>query len=226
LESLHYATHMWQPHDSSELNGSFKIQLYKSKETYLREKPCSRTKFVSTDVIPILNRTWPSTLGNREFAKKALVDSGWFVLNYMLLDDKQLQTNEPDNHLQHETDINLDLNTINTSRSGFSYTLDKIIDDRLKSAGRKRRYDEIRASTATKEQKIEQLEKMLNVSSGKLASNNIFVLDESVRAKMLQNETQKQIKACETKRKKAIQQQKENVVPSVTLQSNTSETSP
>lgn len=34
-----YRTHIWQPHDSSELNGSFKIALYKAKASYLKEKP-------------------------------------------------------------------------------------------------------------------------------------------------------------------------------------------
>jgi hypothetical protein len=33
-----YATHMWQPHDRSELNGTFKTQMYQVKEKYLRAK--------------------------------------------------------------------------------------------------------------------------------------------------------------------------------------------
>jgi hypothetical protein len=64
-----YATHMRQPHDSSELNGCFKMQLYKTKETYLREKPALLKAFTSTNIIPIVNKTWPTTLANKEFAK-------------------------------------------------------------------------------------------------------------------------------------------------------------
>jgi hypothetical protein len=80
----------------------------------------------------------------------------------------------------------------------------------LKSGGRKRRYDDIRSTTATKEQQIEQLEKMLNVSSGKLFSNNIFVLDENVWAKMFDNETKKHKKASEIQNRKVLQDQKQN----------------
>jgi hypothetical protein len=36
-----YATHMLQPHYNSELNGAFKIKLYKTKQEYLRDKPPS-----------------------------------------------------------------------------------------------------------------------------------------------------------------------------------------
>jgi hypothetical protein len=34
-----YATRMWQPHDSSELNGTFKTLLFKVKKRYLQDKP-------------------------------------------------------------------------------------------------------------------------------------------------------------------------------------------
>jgi hypothetical protein len=91
---------------------------------------------------------------------------------------------------------------------GFSNVLDKMIDDRLKSEGRKRKYDEIRSTTVTKEQQIQQLEKMLGVTSGKLASNNIFCLDANVRNLMLKDEEKKKKKASEIQQRKVVQQDK------------------
>jgi hypothetical protein len=37
---------------------------------YFQKQPSTHKKFVSTNVIPILNRAWPTSLGNKEFAKK------------------------------------------------------------------------------------------------------------------------------------------------------------
>jgi hypothetical protein len=82
-----YATHLWQPHDSSELNGTFKTAYYKAKDKYLQFKPESMQRFVSTDVIPLVNMCWTTTLGNVDFAKKSMLERGWTLLNYYLLDD-------------------------------------------------------------------------------------------------------------------------------------------
>jgi poly-D-alanine transfer protein DltD len=120
----------------------------------------------------------------------------------MLLDNQRLVANKSDNQLNPLADTNLDVTTINTSWNGFTHTIDKIIDERSKSAGRKRIYDDIRSTTATKEQQIKQLEKILNASSGKLASNNIFVLNEHVWAKILDNKTKKKKKASEIQNRK------------------------
>jgi hypothetical protein len=70
-----YATHMWQPHDSSELNGLFKTKLYKT-----RNFTCKKT-LSPCNIILILNKCWPTTHGNATFAKKALLARGWSVLN-------------------------------------------------------------------------------------------------------------------------------------------------
>ena len=67
-----------------------KNTLCKTKETYLKEKPPSPKIFVSTGIIPIVNKTWPYTLGSPQFARKALFDRGWTALNYILLDDPRL----------------------------------------------------------------------------------------------------------------------------------------
>jgi hypothetical protein len=211
-----YATHMWQPHDSSELNGTFKTQLYKVKEKYLREKPENQQRFVSTDIVPIVNKCWPSTLGNISFAKKSLYERGWTVLNYCLLDDPRLLDKPAEcatvasipNDNQQEIDGSI-AETLNPVSQRYLSTLDKLIDDRLKSEGRKRKYEDIVSKTATKTQKIQHLEKMLNVSSGKLACNNIFCLDENVRDRMLVDENDKRQKQRELQERKTKQQEKQ-----------------
>jgi hypothetical protein len=50
---------------------------------------------------------------------------------------------------------------------------------------------------------------MFSISSGKLASNNIFCLDENVREKMVKDEQQKNKKAGELQQRKDIQQAKQ-----------------
>ena len=71
-----YGTHIWQVHGSRELNGTFKIALYRAKQNYLWNKPPNRKKFVSSDIIPILNRCWHTTLANKQFARKAIAETG------------------------------------------------------------------------------------------------------------------------------------------------------
>jgi hypothetical protein len=98
---------MWQPRDSSELNMTFKTCLYKAKDTYLRQKPESMQRFILTDIVSLVIACWPTTLGNVVFAKKSLLERGWTVLNYCLLDDPRLLDNPT------TTPIKIDGNQIN-----------------------------------------------------------------------------------------------------------------
>jgi hypothetical protein len=142
---------MWQPHDSSQLNGTFKTCLYRAKETYLRHKPEGMQRFVSTDIIPLVNICWPNTLGNVAFAKKSLLERGWTILNYCLLDDPRL-LDKPESipidiytttvNNQQESVVG-PLESINTVSERYYNTLDKLLDDRLKSNGRKRKYEDL-----------------------------------------------------------------------------------
>jgi hypothetical protein len=212
-----YATHMWQPHDSSELNGSFKTCLYKVKDAYLRHKPENMQRFVSTDIIPLVNACWSQTLGNVGFAKKSLIERGWTILNYCLLDDPRLLdkplvttvSDVSDDNQQASSSATIE--SINPVSERYFSTLDKLLDDRLKSDGRKRKYTDLLSKTATKSQKIQHLEKMLSVSSGKLACNNIFCLDENVRDKLLEDEESKRKKKDEMDVRKRRQQQKQSL---------------
>jgi hypothetical protein len=200
-----YATHMWQPHDSSELNGSFKIQLTKSKLDYLKEKPTTLKKFASTDIIPILNRTWKTTRGNPRFARKAIVDRGWLVLSYTLLNDPRLLTEDDlleSSVIETTTTTVASIASINTSGNVFQAKLDLLVDGWLKDDGRKRKFEKEKERTKTKTDKIQVLEKMMNVTSGKLASNGMFDLDGDVRDKMQRDDDEKKRKQDESKERK------------------------
>ena len=138
-----YGTHIWQPHDSSELNGTFKVALYKAKQNYLREKPATRKNFVSSDIIPILNRCWDGTLNNQRFALKSIRERGWNPLNYVLLDDPRLVRDEIiANGVSNE-------NFLNTFRhkNGQVYTsrLNSLVVEQSKCAGRKRKNEQVLA---------------------------------------------------------------------------------
>jgi hypothetical protein len=89
-----YGTNMWQPADSSEINGSFKMSLNRVKTFYLSTKKDGKQNFQQLDVIPILNMSWEKTIARKESNWKAILSRGWTVLNYILLgNDRLLQTN-------------------------------------------------------------------------------------------------------------------------------------
>jgi capsule polysaccharide export protein KpsE/RkpR len=182
----------------------------------LREKPENQHRFVSTNIVPILNKCWPSTLGNVLFATKSLYKRGLMVLKYCLLDEPQVLDKPTKcqakkfktNNNQQEIDGSI-ADTLNPVSQRYLSMLDKLIYDRLKSDGRKRTYNAIVSKTTTKAQKIQHLEKMLNVSSGRLACNNIFCLDENVQDRMLIDENEKKQKQRELYIRKEQQQQKQ-----------------
>jgi hypothetical protein len=61
-----YGTHIWQSHDSSKSNGTFKMKLHIEKLKYLKSKHHgSNYNFNTTNVIPIVNRTWADTIGDK-----------------------------------------------------------------------------------------------------------------------------------------------------------------
>jgi hypothetical protein len=182
-----YATHLWQPADSSEVNGSFKIKLSKAKAAYLKQKPRDKKRFVNTDVIPIVNHTWPFTLARQEYNKKAISERGWGPLTYVLLDDDRLikMDKEYKESMVKEKEVyQVDINKINKTGETFTNTLDLLMDERDLCEGRKRRYEERKAYHKSKKEKIDVLNSMVGMTSGKLVVENFYCLtDDDVVAK-------------------------------------------
>lgn len=50
-----------------------------------------KKSFVASEIIPILNYIWATTLGNARNEKKTISDLGWGPLNYRLLDHPAIQ---------------------------------------------------------------------------------------------------------------------------------------
>jgi hypothetical protein len=188
-----YATHIWQPADSIQLNGAFKIALTKAKLLYLDSKPENIKAFKPTDVIPLINMAWEQSFGRTESAKKAILERGWLVLNYVLLDDKRLINDTDDgtavpadenSESDEESEIDLQavrkiLKNINCTGTTYLDCLDLLLQEEQKYAGRKRAYLEAKAQEDDKFAKVEHLEKVGNITSAKLAVNNMYDLISS-----------------------------------------------
>jgi hypothetical protein len=89
----------------------------------------------------------------------------------------------------------LDISTINQTGESFKNALDILMDERDKCQGRKRRYDEQKAVQLSKKEKIDKLNSMLGISSGKLAVQNFFCLtneDLVQKANVLDEDKKKQ----------------------------------
>jgi hypothetical protein len=141
--------------------------IYREKETYLRHKPEGMQRFSSTGIIHLVNICWPNTLGNSASAKRTLLERGWTILYYCLLDNPRVLDNPDliriDIHTitvnnQQESFVGL-LESIKPLSEQYYITLDKLFNDCLKSDGRKRKYKDLLKKTATKAQKIHHLEK-------------------------------------------------------------------
>jgi hypothetical protein len=85
-----YAMHYWQVADSSELNGTYKMELTRAKEAHFQAKPPGHKGWSSTDIIPLVNTAYPLLYGNVERGKKAILYHGWGPLNYYLLQNPDI----------------------------------------------------------------------------------------------------------------------------------------
>lgn len=87
-----YGTHLWQVGDASSMNGCFKIGLTKAKSEIMRAKQARQMKptFLPTDIIPIVNKAWSVSFGNKSNGSKALAERGWNPCNRALLKHKDV----------------------------------------------------------------------------------------------------------------------------------------
>lgn len=145
----------------------------------MKSKPRGgRTTFVTSDIIPLINKAWETTLGNKRFAQKAIAERGWGPLTYVLLDHHNFKESEC---LFHPIDKNaniIDLSTINQTGAAFEKRLDLLVEARSKSLARKLKYDKILSDDATKLSNVEKYERLTSISSGKLCGEGLFSLSE------------------------------------------------
>ena len=108
------------------MNGPFKIALTKEKEKLVcfKEDNHLSITFSSTDVMPLINRSWISSFGDVTKGLKALADRGWGPLNKALLVTENILKNRLPQERDDATRSPLDLNV----DGGFaSQLIDKLV---------------------------------------------------------------------------------------------------
>jgi hypothetical protein len=131
-----YVTHLWQVADSSELNGSYKIDLTETRKKFLQAKPPGQKQFGMTDIIPLVRHAWEQSFGRADIAKKAVSNRGWGPLNYSLLDSPDLICDDRQNIGENKRKINqasTDKGKVNHDGEVATGYLMMLIEDKLKS---------------------------------------------------------------------------------------------
>jgi hypothetical protein len=234
-----YGTHLWQVADAPELNGTFKIALWKEKRKYLREKRLAgMNNFSPTDIIPLVNTAWDKSFARVPTARKAIQKRGWYPLNYRLLDDPnliQLPSGATDTNIEDPatetnaekaaTDQQQDNNTlftfagtsststrsISVRRDGPNYTtyMDALMEDETNGLGRKRKYEERKQQQQERGRQFDSLNNVASLTSGQLAINDVWFLGPNVLGKVREKEDADNEKKRASEIKKAQQQEKE-----------------
>jgi hypothetical protein len=96
---------MWQVGDSTEQNGTFKIESKKAKTCTVRDKiraglPATLEK---SDIVRIVNVAWQKSFARVDTNKRAIAARGWGPLNYILINHPELQ--ETKDRVQSINDI-------------------------------------------------------------------------------------------------------------------------
>ena len=183
-----YATHIWQVADASSLNGAYKIELARAKRRYVERRDTPR--FEPTDIVPLVNMSFPKSFGNRNNAVKAISERGWNPINYNILTNLPSAKNIVD--LTTEADSQANATDSSSNHTGMlipklninldsgSYYLDRLIEEEKKSEDRKKKFEDMKSEHKTKQQKLDHLKKLTKVSSATLAANNHYSLNETM----------------------------------------------
>jgi hypothetical protein len=88
-----YGTSMWQVGDSTEQDGTFKIESKKAKAATVMSKIRAGLPptLERTGIVHIVNIAWKSSFARVATNKRAISARGWDPINYVLLDDPELQ---------------------------------------------------------------------------------------------------------------------------------------
>jgi hypothetical protein len=201
-----YGTHLWQVADAPELNGCFKINLWKAKRAYLKYRALDDQRFVMTDIIPLINMAWQGLFTRADRARKAILQRGWGPMNYCLLDHLKLIKLEPIPEMTENIasvispDPSITTITINGSTGSTDSSLlrlevnaegplatgmlDITLDKRQMGIGRTKAFlDEKKKPMDQKNEQLDVLAGITSVTNGQLASNNVRVQEEDKKQK-------------------------------------------
>ncbi len=157
----------------------FKINLTKAKCEYIKKWGAPR--FEPTDIVPLVNKSFPQSFGNKKRVVKAVADRGWNPLNYNLLTVLPDAKDVVDLTSKDTTGSVVAVPALNLTRGVGTYYLYMLIEEGKKDEGRQKKFEAIKKEQKTNKQKIENLKKITKVSSAQLAACNHYVLDENVR---------------------------------------------
>ena len=137
---LPYATSLWQVGNALEQNGTAKTEWYRAKQELIDFKrahnlPCSIS---ADDIIPLVNKIFHKAYNNQAANKKAIAERGWLPPNRVFLKNASLQQDKK--KAGGSTDGSTGGSTsFNTKEGVLATTLDKLLDHRSRSEGRKKR---------------------------------------------------------------------------------------
>ncbi len=135
-----YATSLWQVGDSSENNGTFKTEWYRLKDKLLLHKynlGMNRT-IMNYDVIPLLNRVFEKSFGQKEVNMHAISDREWGPLNRKLVEHPSLNPDKTADQAYSPVPVDISALNIKNSEGMAASVLDRIERERVKNKGKKR----------------------------------------------------------------------------------------
>jgi hypothetical protein len=153
-----YGTHIWQVADSPHMNGSFKSELTKAKRELLSFESKETSKFLQTNVIPLVRKAWSASFAKKEKSITAISQRGWNPLNYKLLDHPNIifstKSSEASSQMIPDCDK---LVEINKDGKRFNNYLDDLILDEARKEGRKNKLDNTHQEAARRERDLSLL---------------------------------------------------------------------
>jgi hypothetical protein len=181
-----YATHVWQPNDSSELNSTFKIALAKLKRSL----------------------SWAESFVKFHNIKILIAERGWGPLDYVLLkhdvfDHSKAPSVPEENMLEtsHPTVINVE----GTSE----FFIFKLLKKMMQNEGIIHKYRDHEEQDQLQQTLYEKLKKEVKLTSGSLTRNEVFCLNTmGVLLTMQEKADETKQKATEANARKIAQDEK------------------
>jgi hypothetical protein len=137
-----YGTHIWQVVDSNHMNGIFKLVLTTEKRELLSFQTKGTSRFVQSDVIPLVKKGWAESFAKKEKAKTAFSQRRWNPLNYKILDHPNVNSSTLlASSSQRIPDSDKSV-AINSNGKQFPTYLQQFILNEAKKEGRKRMLEE------------------------------------------------------------------------------------
>jgi hypothetical protein len=204
-----YATHIWQVHDSNKLNGAFKSKM-KDKKSEIIEKR-GEYKFKTSDVVPLVKQCFNQTFGNKQNAKKAIIERGWGPLNYACLDHVELQQNNEEETTTANNNTNtiplrpeLDFDCDVVHRPLWVKYIDVLYNEVSKSKAKKKKLEERKKQIDDDEKGYTKIKNLIKLTSGQMAANNHYnVTDDEVYEYIIRQQQENKKKKTAISKKQA-----------------------